>query len=66
MGFPDRAEAVEYLIEKHYLPANRPFRFCHPRDLLSQIRNFCSYKNCPLDITDEYLDMAVENYFAVM
>jgi len=66
MGFPDRPEAVEHLIQKHYAPENRPFRFCHPRDILMQIRNYCSYKGCPLEITDEYLDMAVENYFAVM
>ena len=31
-----------------------------------QIRNFCSYKDCPLEITDDYIDMAVENYFSVM
>ena len=31
-----------------------------------QIRNFCSYKERPLDITNEYIDMAVENYFSVM
>ncbi len=66
MGFPDRPEAVEHLIQKHYAPENRPFRFCHPRDILMQIRSYCSYKDCPLEITDEYLDMAVENYFAVM
>jgi hypothetical protein len=66
MGFPDRPEAVEYLIRRHYAPKNRPFRYCHPRDILMQIRSYCSYKDCPLEITDEYLDMAVENYFAVM
>jgi hypothetical protein len=66
MGFPDRPEAIEHLIQKHYVPTDRPFRFCHPRDILSQIRNYCSYKNCPLDITNDYIDMAVENYFAVL
>ena len=66
MGFPERPEAVEYLIRKHYAPTNRPLRYCHPRDVLLQICNYCSYKDCPLDITDEYIDMAVENYFAVM
>jgi hypothetical protein len=66
MGFPHRPEAVEHLILKHYLPKNRPFRYCHPRDLLMQIRNYCSYKDCPLEITNEQIDMAVENYFSVM
>ncbi len=66
MGFPDRPEAVEHLIRQHYAPTNRPFRYCHPRDILMQIRNYCSYKDYPLEITNEYIDMAVENYFAVM
>ena len=66
MGFPERAAAAEYLIEKHYLPKQRPFRYCHPRDILLQVRNYCAYKECPLEITNEYIDMAVENYFAVM
>lgn len=66
MGFEFRPEPIEYLIERHYRQPNRPFRYCHPRDLLMQIRNFCNYKGRPLEITNEYLDMAVENYFAVM
>ncbi len=66
MGFPKRPEALDYLIDEHYLPKKRPFRYCHPRDLLMQIRNYCSYKDCELDITNEFIDMAVENYFSVM
>ena len=66
MGFPDRPEAVEHLIQKHYVPTNRPLRYCHPRDILMQIRNYCSYKDKALEITNGYIDMAVENYFAVM
>jgi hypothetical protein len=66
MGFPDRPEAIEHLIQTHYAPENRPLRYCHPRDILMQIRSYCSYKDCPLEITNDYIDMAVENYFAVM
>jgi predicted ATPase with chaperone activity len=66
MGFPPRPDAVEHLIREHYLPKNRPFRYCQPRDLLMQVRNYCSYKDCALEITNEYIDMAVENYFSVL
>ena len=45
---------------------NRPFRCCQPRDLLLQIRNYCRYTNLPPEMTPEYFDFAVENYFAVM
>ena len=42
------------------------WRYCHPRDLLSQINSYCTYKGCPLEITNDYIDMAVENYFSVL
>jgi len=58
--------AVDYLVKKHYLDAGRNFRCCQPRDLLLQIRNFCSYLDCKPEMTEEHVDAAVENYFAVM
>ncbi|QEG34945.1 AAA family ATPase [Bythopirellula goksoeyrii] len=57
-------EAVDYLLEKHYLPSQRPLRFCHPRDLLRQIRNYCEFHNQPLAVTRQTVDVAVKNYFA--
>jgi predicted ATPase with chaperone activity len=58
--------AVDHLIEKHYKSINRPFRCCQPRDLLLQIRNYCSYIRQPAKMTPESLDFAVQNYFAIM
>ena len=58
--------AVDYLLESHYRKRGRPLRFCHPRDLLLQIRNYCIYRGVSPCMTPEYLDRAVENYFAVM
>ena len=66
MGFPERPEAVEHLIRQHYLPKNRPLRYCQPRDILLQVRNYCSYKACDLEITNDFIDLAAENYFSVM
>jgi len=60
------AEAVDYLINTHYHPVKRPFRCCQPRDLLLQIRNYCHYLQAPPVMSPEYLDYAVENYFAIM
>ncbi len=42
-GFRCDEQAVAYLLETHYVQANRPLRYCHPRDLLRQIRNFCEF-----------------------
>jgi predicted ATPase with chaperone activity len=66
LGFEYREEPVDYVVKTHYVEAGRPFRNCQPRDLLMQVRNHCFYENRPLELTREYFDHAVENYFAMM
>ncbi|MBN1851476.1 MAG: AAA family ATPase [Pirellulales bacterium] len=66
IGVQYEDEPLEYLIKKHYKASHRPFRCCQPRDLLSQIRNYCLYIGEEPRMTNDYLDYAVENYFAVM
>lgn len=66
LGISYDRKAVEYLIDAHYRRANRSFRFCHPRDLLLQIRNYCKYHDKQPEMTVDHVDRAVENYFAVM
>jgi len=63
---PYDAEAIDYLIKTHYLPINRPFRNCQPRDLLLQVRNYCLYNDLEIELKKEYLDFACDNYFSVM
>lgn len=60
------AAAIDYLIKTHYIPINRPFRNCQPRDLLLQVKNYCLFNDLPIELKKEYLDFAVENYFSVM
>jgi predicted ATPase with chaperone activity len=64
--FEWKPELIKRLIEKHYLPVNRPFRNCHPRDLLLQVRNYCRYLKKPMVLTDEAFDFAAENYFSIV
>ncbi|MEZ6129418.1 MAG: AAA family ATPase [Planctomycetaceae bacterium] len=66
LGFNQRPDCVEYLIETHYVLKKRPFRLCQPRDLLMQVRNYCQFHEQPLLITNEALDFAVQNYFSIM
>jgi SpoVK/Ycf46/Vps4 family AAA+-type ATPase len=66
MGFEYDEPAVTYLIENHYKAIKRPFRCCQPRDLLLQVRNYCLFQQCTLELTREKIDFAVANYFAVM
>ncbi len=65
-GFKFDRESVNYLIEKHYRSGNRPFRCCHPRDLLMHIVNLCHFQRVEPVLKPEYFDVAVENYFSVM
>ena len=61
-----RPEIVDYLIEKHYRPVSRPLRRCQPRDLLSQVRNFCVYNGLPVEMRPEHFDRAVHSYFTMV
>nr|WP_196784166.1 AAA family ATPase [Crateriforma conspicua] len=63
LGFPETPEAAEYLLE-YYKRSSRPLRRCHPRDLLTQVANFCRYRKIPLTLRPEYLDQACKSYFS--
>ena len=64
--FEWKPELIQWLIQKHYLPTNRPLRNCHPRDLLLQVQNYCKYLKRPQVLSEEALDFACENYFSIM
>lgn len=57
---------VDYLIDRHYRAPNRKMRFCHPRDLLYQVKNFCDFEEATPEVTKEAIDAAVKNYFALV
>jgi predicted ATPase with chaperone activity len=61
-----RKEIVDYLIEKHYRPRNRPLRRCQPRDLLQQIQNYCRYNDLRTEMRPEFFDRVVKSYFTVV
>jgi hypothetical protein len=54
---------VAYLQRRHYKPSQRPFRSCHPRDLLDQVTALCRYRGMSPVITRELLDRACAAYF---
>ncbi|HYB99059.1 MAG TPA: hypothetical protein VEC57_07965 [Candidatus Limnocylindrales bacterium] len=66
LGFTIDPQVVDHLIEKHYVTTGRAMRACHPRDLMLQARSYCMYHKLPVELSDEALDFAVQNYFAVM
>ena len=60
------ADLVNYLIKTHFFEAGRRLRRCHPRDLLGQIRNFCTYNELDMELRKEYLDLVVNSYFTTV
>ncbi len=66
LGIGYKEAPVRYLIERHYEPIHRPYRCCQPRDILLQIKNLCLYEGTEPEMTNERMDFAVENYFAIM
>ena len=63
-GFTNQPGVLDGLLDRHYRQADRPLRFCHPRDLLRQIKNLCEFHDRPRELSIDHVDVAVRNYFA--
>ncbi len=56
-------ESIHYLLDHHYREQHRPFRYCHPRDLLQQVQIAADFNGESAIFTPKLIDMAAENYF---
>ena len=56
-------DAVEHLLEKSYRPQQRALRRCHPRDLLQQVRHYCTYHDLPMEMLPQYFDEVAKSFF---
>ena len=54
---------IARFIDKHYRKARRPFRRCHPRDILSHAIDLIHFEKLPFVLTDELIDRAFESCF---
>ena len=63
LGFTPVNGAAEHLL-RHYDQSGRSLRRCHPRDILTQVKNFCTYKKIPLQLRPDFLDQACKSYFS--
>ena len=57
-------EAFVYLMQTHYIAADRNLRACHPRDLLDQIDDIATYLGTKPILSKQLIDAACESYFA--
>jgi len=65
-GIEHHEDVVDYLLGSYYRANGRSLRFCHPRDLLRQVKIYCGFLQLPPVLTREAVDAAVRNYFAMM
>lgn len=57
-------EAVfNYLVQEHYMNAEREMRGVHPRDLMDQIIDISKYRGIPPAMTEDLIDDACRSYF---
>lgn len=54
---------LDRFIDKHYRASRRPFRRCHPRDVLSHALDLIQFGGRPHELTEEILDHAFQNCF---
>jgi hypothetical protein len=57
---------LDYLIERYYRSTGRAMRFCHPRDLLQQVKIYYEFLEQPARVSIEALDAAASDYFSVL
>ncbi len=50
-------------IERHYTSTGKPFRRCHPRDVLTHALNLINFEKLPRELTDQVLDRAFDSCF---
>jgi hypothetical protein len=56
-------EAVEHLVEHYYVQGSRPFRACHPRDLVENLIDRARSLGQEPQLTFDDLDLAFQSYF---
>jgi predicted ATPase with chaperone activity len=61
MAYEDNALA--YLLQEHYIKANRELRACHPRDILDQIVDIARFLGTQPRLTQDLIDKACSAYF---
>lgn len=54
---------VSRFIENHYRRSGRPFRRCHPRDVISHAIDLIRFERLPFALTEDLLDRAFETCF---
>jgi predicted ATPase with chaperone activity len=56
-------ELLSHFMEQHYEMPGKPFRRCHPRDVISHAIDLIGFEMLPMELTESLLDRAFESCF---
>jgi predicted ATPase with chaperone activity len=62
-GIPFVDQAVTYLLEKFYKPRAMEIRACHPRDIVSLIKDSARYRQAAPALSKDLIDQACQVFF---
>jgi len=54
---------VTYLLEKYYKPRSMALRACHPRDIISLVKDAARYRQVAPALSKDLLDQACQVFF---
>jgi energy-coupling factor transporter ATP-binding protein EcfA2 len=54
---------IARFIGKHYSATRKPFRRCHPRDIISHAYDLMAFERLPMELTEDILDRAFASCF---
>jgi predicted ATPase with chaperone activity len=55
---------AESFVQKHYIDQAKPFRRCHPRDIINHAFHILNFERHPKELTADLLDRAFHSCFA--
>jgi SpoVK/Ycf46/Vps4 family AAA+-type ATPase len=60
---PCSEDLISRFVERHYRRTGKPFRRCHPRDVISHAIDLIHFEKLPFELTDNLLDRAFASCF---
>ena len=55
---------AQSFVQKHYIEKAKPFRRCHPRDIINHAVHILNFERGAMDLTEDLLDQAFQSCFA--
>jgi hypothetical protein len=56
-------DLIRRFVERHYQRGGKPFRRCHPRDVITHAIDIINFESLPMRLTDDVLDQAFNSCF---